>query len=79
MADEKNYHEEEFEKYLINSGIVQNQPYVRLKKDGTTENQTKTLPTKIRNIIHHPENTHNTRYTDVELKTSIESLIPLLT
>ncbi len=77
--DEKNYHEEEFEKYLISKGIIQNQQYVRLNKDGTTVKQIRTLPTKIRNIIHHPENTHNTLYTDDELKTSIESLIPLMT
>ncbi len=78
LEDEKNYFEEEFEKYLVNKGIVQDQPYIRLKKDGTTENQTRTLPTKIRNIIHHPDNTYNTKYTDEELKSSIESLIPLL-
>ena len=78
MEDEKYYYEEEFEKYLIDKGVVQDQAYIRLKKDGTTENQTRTLPTKIRNVIHHPENTHNAKYTDAELKTSIESLISLL-
>lgn len=78
LEDEKNYFEDEFEKYLISKGINQDQPYIRLKKDGTTESQTRTLPTKIRNIIHHPENTNNKKSTDQELKTSIESLIPLL-
>lgn len=78
LEDEKNYYEDEFEKYLGNKGINQDQPYVRLKKDGSIENQTRTLPTKIRNIIHHPENTYNTKYSDQELKFSIESLIPLL-
>jgi len=78
LEDEKNYFEDEFEKYLVGKGISQDQAYVRLKKDGTTENQTRTLPTKIRNIIHHPENTNNTKFTDEELKTSIASLIPLL-
>jgi putative ATP-dependent endonuclease of OLD family len=78
LEDEKNYGELEFEKYLISKGINQDQTYIRLKKDGTPETQTRTLPTKIRNIIHHPENTHNTKPTDQEIKTSIESLIPLL-
>lgn len=78
LEDEKNYFEDEFEKYLVDKGTNQDQPYIRLKKDGTTESQTRTLPTKIRNIIHHPENTNNIKPTDQELKTSIESLIPLL-
>jgi putative ATP-dependent endonuclease of OLD family len=75
--DEKNCTEDNFEQYLISKNLAQDQPYVRLKKDGSTVNQTRTLPTKIRNIIHHPENTNN-NFTDAELKASIESLIPLL-
>lgn len=78
LEDEKNYYEAEFEKYLISKRVVQDQPYVRLKKDGTIENQIQTLPTKIRNIIHHPENTHNTRYTEAELKSSIDQLINIV-
>lgn len=78
LEDEKYYHEAEFEKYLIDKGFVQDQTYILLKKDGTVENQTRTLPTKIRNIIHHPENTNNTKQTNEELKISIESLIKLL-
>lgn len=78
LEDEKNYYEDEFEKYLVSKGINQDQPYVRLKKDGSTENQTRTLPTKIRNIIHHPENTNNTMCSHQELQSSIELLIPLL-
>ena len=77
LEDEKNYFEEEFEKYLVNKGITQDQQYIRLKKDGTTESQTRTLPTKIRNIIHHPENAHNVKCTDSEIKSSIEKLISL--
>ena len=76
--DDKNYFEDEFEKYLINKNINQDQPYIKLKKDGSVENQYRTLPTKIRNIIHHPENPNNTKFTEQELKTSIELLIPLL-
>jgi energy-coupling factor transporter ATP-binding protein EcfA2 len=77
LEDEKNYFEEEFEKYLVIKGITQDQQYIRLKKDGTTESQMQTLPTKIRNIIHHPENVHNVKCTDAEIKSSIEKLIPL--
>lgn len=78
LEDEKNYHEEKFEEYLIGKGVTQDQSYVRLKKEGTTENQTRTLPTKIRNIIHHPENLNNKQYTDAELESSIEKLISLI-
>ncbi|MDF1496901.1 MAG: AAA family ATPase [Patescibacteria group bacterium] len=78
LEDEKNYFEDEFEKYLIGKGVNQDQPYIKLKKDGTIENQNRTLPTKIRNIIHHPENLNNTKFTEQELKASIGFLIPLL-
>jgi len=76
--DEKNYFEEDFERYLVNKGMNQDQRYIKLKKDNSTEDQTRTLPTKIRNIIHHPENTHNTIFTDQELRKSIESLIKII-
>ena len=74
--DENNYNEADFERYLMEKGIPQDQEYIRLKKDKTTENQNRTLPTKIRNIIHHPENRSN-NFTEQELKKSIESLINL--
>lgn len=47
--------------------------YVKLKNDGTTLNQQITLTEKIRHIIHHPENSNN-RYTQEELKESIERM-----
>jgi len=78
LEDEKNYLEDDFEKYLIINSFTQDKDYKRLKKDRTTEDQKRTLPTYIRNLIHHPENTNNTKYSDDELKTSIEKLICLL-
>jgi len=78
MEDDKNYYEDEFEEYLVGKGFVQDQTYIRLKKDGSTETQTRTLPTKIRNMIHHPENTHNSKFTQEELENSIDLLIKLL-
>ncbi|MDO4684194.1 MAG: hypothetical protein Q4B06_00630 [Candidatus Saccharibacteria bacterium] len=76
LENEKNYFEDSFEQYLVGKGVAQDKAYVRLKKDGTTQNQTRTLPTLIRNTIHHPENTNN-GFTDEDLKSSIELLIPL--
>ena len=41
------------------------------------DKKNKTLPTFIRNIIHHPENTQN-QFSYEELGTSIENLICVL-
>ena len=45
--------------------------YIRLMRDGTTRNGTHTLTHYIRDVQHHPENTHNVKYTDQELAQSI--------
>ena len=75
--DNKNYHEKEFDSWLNTKGIEQNKQYVRLTKDGTPIDENKTLPTLIRNIIHHPENNNNS-YSIEELKQSIEELIKVI-
>ena len=49
-------------------------PYKRIKKDGTVEEGQKTLSHYIRDQIHHPENTHNPRFTAQQLKDSIEAM-----
>lgn len=46
--------------------------YIRLKHDGTTCTQKITLTEYIRHQIHHPENTNNRRFTNIELKNSID-------
>ena len=82
LEDEKYYKPKDFDEYLFdksNKAIRIDQKYKHLKSDKTVIEYDTTLPTKIRNIIHHPENQHNTKFTDQELKISIESLIPLLT
>lgn len=48
--------------------------YIKLRKDGTTENQTIILSEKIRHQIHHPENPHNARFTEEELLQSINDM-----
>ena len=42
------------------------------RKGAPQPEKDRTLPTYIRNFIHHPENTQNTRYTFEQLKESIE-------
>lgn len=81
LEDEKYCKSKDFDEYLFNKSsetIKLDQKYKHLKSDNTVIEYDTTLPTKIRNIIHHPENPNNTKFTDEELKASIESLIPLL-
>ena len=81
LEDEKYCKSKYFDEYLFDESgetIKTDQEYKHLKSDNTVIDYNVTLPTKIRNIIHHPENKHNTKFTDQELKISIESLILLL-
>lgn len=74
---EDNYSEKKFEQWLVNKGLIQNKNYNRLLKSGETRQELKTLPTFIRNIIHHPENQNNS-YTAEELKESTDLLLNIL-
>jgi len=65
----------DFDNYLkSDKNITEMKNYQR---NGNTENIT--LCTYIRNQIHHPENTNNTKYTDEELQKSVELLIKAIT
>jgi putative ATP-dependent endonuclease of OLD family len=75
LEDDKYYKPREFDEYLISKGFIKDQKYKHLKSDASIIEYDTTLPTKIRNIIHHPENAHNTKCTDAEIKSSIEKLI----
>lgn len=48
--------------------------YVRLFNDGSTQTCQITMTEYIRHQIHHPENTHNVRFNEVDLKQSIEAM-----
>ena len=75
--NENNYNEREFEQWLVGRGLTQNRGYNRLLRNGDTRQEQKTLPTAIRNIIHHPENQNNS-YTAEELEESTELLLNIL-
>lgn len=46
--------------------------YTRVLRDGSTRDEQLTQTEYIRNQIHHPENTHNDRFDDTALRTSID-------
>ncbi|MFA5699927.1 MAG: AAA family ATPase [Desulfuromonas sp.] len=48
--------------------------YTRLKSNGQTQQEQKILSEYIRHQIHHPENTHNQRFTTEELRQSISEM-----
>jgi predicted ATP-dependent endonuclease of OLD family len=49
-------------------------PYHKLKKDGSTSPQQVVLTEYVRHQIHHPENSANRRFSDHELRQSIEAM-----
>lgn len=49
-------------------------PYIKLLRNGSTQNEQKVKTEYIRHQIHHPENTHNPRFTEQDLSDSIESM-----
>lgn len=58
--------------------LIENCP---IKKDYVHSNGKKfdcTLPTYIRHLIHHPENTKNKKFTDIELEKSTSILLDLI-
>ena len=49
-------------------------PYVRVMRDGSLRNENKILSEYIRDVMHHPENNNNIRFTVEELQQSIEEM-----
>lgn len=67
-----------FDSFLESKGVQKNKTYIEIRNYGKNISYKTTLPTYIRNLIHHPDNTLNPRFNDNELKKSIESLIKLI-
>jgi len=78
LEDEKNYYPKEFDNYLVSKGAVKTKPYIQLKADGSELTYNATPHTYIRNVIHHPENTKNARFSHDELGDSIKAMISLI-
>lgn len=72
------YTEVAFERWLSEKGIPKNMPWIKEYKGGAQPPYNVTLHTYIRNSIHHPENRLNQyKYTDLDLRTSIEEMTNL--
>ena len=75
--DPNNGREKEFERWLVSKNIRQSKHWVR-EKNGVPKAPVEcTLETYVRNIIHHPENKQNPKYSFEELKKSIQEMIQL--
>ena len=63
--------------HMVANGVTQTKNWIRENGGVAQPAQPATLPCYVRNSIHHPENQHNLRYTDTELKDSIALMLPL--
>ncbi len=75
--DEKYYKPKDFDQYLCqkNPNFAINKKYKHLKSDGNISEYGTTIATYIRNIIHHPENSNNARFSTEDLEKSIKDLL----
>ena len=63
-----------FDAWLAGNGLPKMTAYSKVNSDGTVTPETTTLPTAVRNMIHHPENPTNV-LSDEDLRESVESLL----
>jgi hypothetical protein len=66
--------EGDVESFLFTKGVTASKIWIRLKDRKKQSPSKVTLCTYVRNSIHHPENPHNPRFTELELMTSISIL-----
>lgn len=72
-----NEKEKDFDNWLFNNGCIKKLQWRRVKNGVVQSPYDVTLHTYIRNFIHHPENTHNNKYSDAELKESIDKMMDI--
>ena len=71
--------ETKIETWFESKGLSKNMQWIRAKNDCPNDPYSVTLQTYIRNSIHHPENRFNQyKFTDLDLRTSIDGMINLL-
>ncbi len=78
--DEKYYKPKDFDQYLCqkNPNFIINKKYKHLKSDGSISEYDTTIATYIRNVIHHPENPNNARFSTEDLEKSIKDLLLIM-
>jgi len=77
--DEENARESSFDHWLSKVGwLGQEKDWVKELKGRAQPAKKRTIHTYIRNSIHHPENQHNLKYSDEELRKSIQEMIDIL-
>lgn len=74
---EGKFSEADFEAFLVSKGQPQSKQWTKILGGIAQKPCATTLMTFIRNTIHHPENKHNSNFTEQELKDSIEMMITL--
>ena len=72
--DANNEKEKYFEAWLVSKGCIQSHQWIRLKGGIPQQPQPCTINTYIRNYIHHPENSNNSKYSEVDLLNSIKKM-----
>lgn len=73
------WRETDIENYFDTKGVTKSKQWTRVGSGGAPGTPySVTLLTYIRNSIHHPENTLNPKFTEIELKDSIEKMIWLI-
>lgn len=70
----KNHQLKHFDKWLGSRGAELNKVWQKEIADKTTKDEKYSMQYYIRNSIHHPENTLNMKYTQEELRNSIEKM-----
>lgn len=75
---ESKFSESDIEQFFNSKGIQKTKDYIRCNNGSQGTPYKVTVCTYIRNLIHHPENTFNTRFSNQELKDSIDAMLSLL-
>ena len=76
--DANNGKENSFDNWLVLKGCTKSKDWIKVQDGIPKPAEKKTLQTYIRNLIHHPENRNNSKYTKEELKNSIEKMISII-
>jgi putative ATP-dependent endonuclease of OLD family len=75
----QNFTSPKFDEYLCqNHNIQKNKQWKRVERGEVKPAVDVSLMTFIRHTIHHPENSHNAAFTDIELQESIKNMLEII-